>query len=131
MTDASLYNGQTTDTISECRGARLTYGTLLTDIIKSGGVVRNVPSATKQWLVLRISYGCIRKAQEAVETHQMGSYVPMRHKQVVNGGKRRIVIAPFLPSFIFVYATSKDIDTLLVGQEVESSESRPLISYLL
>lgn len=37
MTDASLYNGQTTDTISECRGARLTYGTLLTDIIKSGG----------------------------------------------------------------------------------------------
>jgi len=129
MTDASLYNGQKTDTSSECHGARLTSGTPLTDMAKSGVSVENVPSATKQWFVLRVSYGRIQKAKEFVEAHQQECYVPMRHKQVVKGGKRRIVIAPLLPSFIFVRATSKDADNLLAGQGAESSERRPVLSY--
>lgn len=108
MADASLYYGQTTDTPSECHGARLTSGTPPTSIIKSGVSVENVPSTTKKSFVLRISYCRIQKAKDFVDAHQQEYYVLLRHKQILKGVKRRIVVAPFLPSSIFVHATSKD-----------------------
>ena len=65
MADASLYNGQPTDTGSSCPSARLTSCTpSISDDVKDGVSVENAPDANGQWFVLRVSYGRILKAKE-------------------------------------------------------------------
>ena len=64
MADASLYNGQPTDTGSSCPSARLTSCTPSISKNKGGVSVENVPSENKQWFVLRVSYGHILKAKK-------------------------------------------------------------------
>ncbi|WP_297225836.1 hypothetical protein, partial [uncultured Prevotella sp.] len=57
MADASLYNGQPTDTGLSCPSAGLTSCTPSISNNKGGVSVKNVPSRNKQWFVLRVSYG--------------------------------------------------------------------------
>ena len=127
--DASLYNGQPTDTGSSCPSARLTSCT--PSILKNkGGVsVENVPSRNKQWVVLRVSYGRIIKAKAFVEAKGLECYVPLRYKEVRKQGKKRIITEPFLPSFLFVHATAEQVEILLYEIKVSSDESRNLLSY--
>ena len=127
--DASLYNGQPTDTGSSCPSARLTSCT--PSILKNkGGVsVENVPSRNKQWFVLRVSYGRIIKAKAFVEAKGLECYVPLRYKEVRKQGKKRIITEPFLPSFLFVHATAEQVEILLYEIKVSSDESRNLLSY--
>lgn len=63
-TDASLYNGQPTDTGLSCPSARLTSCTPSISTNKGGVSVENAPTENKQWFVLRVSYGRILKAKE-------------------------------------------------------------------
>lgn len=127
--DASLYNGQPTDTGSSCPSARLT--SCMPSILKNkGGVsVENVPSRNKQWFVLRVSYGRIIKAKAFVEAKGLECYVPLRYKEVRKQGKKRIITEPFLPSFLFVHATAEQVEILLYEIKVSSDESRNLLSY--
>ena len=127
--DASLYNGQPTDTGSSCPSARLTSCT--PSILKNkGGVsVENVPSRNKQWFVLRVSYGRIIKAKAFVEAKGLECYVPLRYREVRKQGKKRIITEPFLPSFLFVHATAEQVEILLYEIKVSSDESRNLLSY--
>ena len=127
--DASLYNGQPTDTGSSCPSARLTSST--PSILKNkGGVsVENVLDANKQWFVLRVSYGRIIKAKGFVEAKGLECYVPMRYKEVKKIGRKRIVPEPLLPSFLFVHTTAEQVETLLYEIKVSSDESRTLLSY--
>ena len=124
--DASLYNGQPTDTGSSCPSARLTSCT--PSILKNkGGVsVENVPSESTQWFVLRVSYGRILKAQTYIEGKGIDFYVPLRYKQITMQGKKRIVTEPLLPSFIFVRATCSQVETLF--RKLNASDSRSLLS---
>lgn len=127
--DASLYNGQPTDTDSSCPSARLTSCTPSISKNKGGVSVENVPDANKQWFVLRVSYGRIIKAKAFVEAKGLECYVPLRYKEVRKQGKKRIITEPFFPSFLFVHATAEQVEILLYEIKVSSDESRNLLSY--
>ena len=127
--NASLYNGQPTDTGSSCPSARLTSCTPSISKNKGGVSVENVPSESKQWFVLRVSYGRIIKAKTFVEAKGLECYVPLRYKEVRKQGKKRIITEPLLPSFIFVHASAEQVETLVHGNKVVTNESRALLSY--
>ena len=127
--DASLYNGQPTDTGSSCPSARLTSCT--PSILKNkGGVsVENVPDANRQWFVLRVSYGRIIKAKAFVEAKEFECYVPMRYKEIRKQGKRRIITEPLIPSFLFVHALAEQVDSFLQDKNIKAPENKVLLSY--
>ena len=127
--DASLYNGQPTDTGSSCPSAGLTSCTPSISKNKGGVSVENVPDANRQWFVLRVSYGRIIKAKAFVEANGLECYVPLRYKEVRKQGKKRIITEPLLSSFLFVHATAEQVETLLYEIKVSSDESRTLLSY--
>lgn len=129
MADASLYNGQPTDTGSSCPSARLTSCTPSIQNNKDGVSVENVLDANKQWFVLRVSYGRIIKAKAFVEANGLECYVPLRYKEVRKQGKKQIITEPLLSSFLFVYATAEQVETLLHDNNVVANESRALLSY--
>ena len=127
--NASLYNGQSTDTGSSCPSARLTSCTPSISKNKGGVSVENVPSENKQWFVLRVSYGRIIKAKDFVVAKGLEYYVPLRYKEVRKQGKKRIITEPLLSSFLFVHATAEQVETLLYEIKVSTNESRNLLSY--
>ena len=127
--NASLYNGQPTDTGSSCPSARLTSCTPSISKNKGGVSVENVPSRNKQWFVLRVSYGRIIKAKALVEAKGLECYVPLRYKEVRKKGKKRIITEPLLPSFLFVHASAEQVETVIHDNKVVTNESRALLCY--
>ena len=127
--DASLYNGQPTDTGSSCPSARLTSCTPSIQEDTDGVSVENVPTEKTRWFVLRVSYGRILKAKEFVDARNIDCYVPMHYKQTTKQGKKRIITEPLLPSFFFVHTTIEQIVNLLRDKKVNSNEERPLLSF--
>ena len=127
--DASLYNGQPSDTGLSCPCAGFTSRTPSISKNKGGVSVENVPDANKQWFVLRVSYGRIDKAKIFIEAKGLEHYVPLRYKEVRKQGKKRIIIEPLLPSFIFVHAEAEQVEALLYDNKVAANESRSLLSY--
>ncbi|MDY4250208.1 UpxY family transcription antiterminator [Bacteroides pyogenes] len=128
--DASLYNGQPSDTGFSCPSAGLTSRTpSISDDVRNGVSVENVPDGNKQWFVLRVSYGRIDKAKTFVEAKGLECYVPLRYKEVSKQGKKRIITEPLLPSLMFVHASAEQVETLLHDNKVVANESRPLLSY--
>ena len=127
--DASLYNGQPTDTGSSCPSARLTSCTPSISKNEGGVSVENVPSENRQWFVLRVTYGRVVKAKAFIETKGLECYVPLRYKEVRKQGKRRIITEPLLPSFIFVHASAEQVDSLLQDKNIKVLENRALLSY--
>ena len=127
--DASLYNGQPSDTGLSCPSARLTSCTPSISKNKGGVSVENVPAGNKQWFVLRVSYGRIDKAKTFVEAKGLECYVPLQYKEVRKQGKKRIIATPLLPSLIFVHASEEQVEALLHDNKVMANESRALLSY--
>jgi len=127
--DASLYNGQPTDTGPSCPSAGLTSCTPSISKNKGGVSVENVPSGNKQWFVLRVTYGRIIKAQTFVEAKGLECYVPLHYKEIWKQGKRRIITEPLLPSFLFVHASAERVDDLLQDKSIKPLENRALLSY--
>ena len=127
--DASLYNGQPTDTGSSCPSAGLTSCTPSISKDKGGVSVENVPSENKQWFVLRVSYGRIIKAKAFFEAKELECYVPLRYKEILKQGKKRIITEPLLTSFLFVHASAEQVEALLHDNKVVANESRALLSY--
>lgn len=128
--DASLYNGQPSDTGSSCPSAGLTSRTpSISDDVRNGVSVENVPAGNKQWFVLRVSYGRIDKAKTFVEAKGLECYVPLQYKEVRKQGKKRIITTPLLPSLIFVHASAEQVEALLHDNKVVANESRALLSY--
>lgn len=124
-----MYNGQPTDTGSSCPSARLTSCTPFISKDKGGVPVENVPNENKQWFVLRVSYGRVLKAKEFVEAKGLECYVPMRHKEVRKQGKKRIITAPLLSSFLFVHALAEQVETFLQNKNIKAPENKALLSY--
>ena len=128
--DASLYNGQPTDTGLSCPSARLTSCTPSISKNEGGVSVENVPLQNKQWFVLRVSYGRIIKAKAFIEAKGFECYVPLRYKEICKQGKRRIITKPLIPSFVFVHASAEQVDeTLLQDKNVKALENKALLSY--
>ena len=127
--DASLYSGQPTDTGSSCPSARLTSCTPSISKNKGGVSVENVPDASKQWFVLRVSYGRIVKAKAFVEAKGFECYVPIRYKEVKKHDKKRIITEPLLSSFLFVHAAAEQVDSFLQDKNIKAPENKALLSY--
>ena len=127
--NASLYNGQPTDTGSSCPSARLTSCTPSISKDKGGVSVENVPDASKQWFVLRVSYGRIVKAKAFVEAKGFECYVPIRYKEVKKHDKKRIITEPLLSSFLFVHAAAEQVDSFLQDKNIKAPENKALLSY--
>ena len=128
--DASLYNGQPTDTGLSCPSVGLTSRTpSISDDVRYGVSVENVPAGNKRWFVLRVSYGRIDKAKTFVKAKGMECYVPLQYKEVRKQGKKRIITTPLLPSLIFVHAAAEQVEALLYDNKVMANESRALLSY--
>lgn len=128
--DASLYNGQPSDTGLSCPSAGLTSRTpSISDNVRYGVSVENVPAGNKRWFVLRVSYGRIDKAKTFVEAKGLECYVPLRYKEVRKQGKKRIIPKPLLPSLIFLHASAEQVEALLHNNRVVVNDSRPLLSY--
>ena len=128
--DASLYNGQPSDTGLSCPSAGLTSRTpSISDNVRYGVSVENVPAGNKRWFVLRVSYGRIDKAKTFVEAKGLECYVPLRYKEVRKQGKKRIIPKPLLPSLIFLHASAEQVEALLHNNKVVVNDSRPLLSY--
>ena len=127
--NASLYNGQPTDTGSSCPSARLTSCTPSISKNRGGVSVENMPSQNKQWFVLRVSYGRIIKAKAFVEANGLECYVPLRYKEVRKQGKKRIITEPLISSFVFVHASVEQVDSLLQDKNIKAFENRALLSY--
>ncbi|MDD7439273.1 UpxY family transcription antiterminator [Prevotellamassilia timonensis] len=128
--DASLYNGQLTDTSLPCPSAGLTFCTpSISENVGNGVSVRSVPTENEQWFVLRVSYGRILKAKTFVEAKGLEYYIPLRYKEIKKQCKKRIIIEPLLPSFIFIHTTEEQIEALLHDNKIVANGSRPLLSY--
>lgn len=128
--DASLYNGQPSDTGLSCPSAGLISRTpSISDDVRNGVSVENVPAGNKLWFVLRVSYGRINKAKTYVEAKGLECYVPLQYKEVRKQGKKRIITTPLLPSLIFVHASEEQVEALLHDNKVVANESRALLSY--
>ena len=127
--NASLYNGQPTDTGSSCPSAGLTSCTPPISKNKGGVSVENVPDASKQWFVLRVSYGRIVKAKAFVEAKGFECYVPIRYKEVKKHDKKRIITEPLLSSFLFVHAAAEQVDSFLQDKNIKAPENKALLSY--
>lgn len=128
--DASLYNGQPTDTSLSCPSAELTSCTpSISENVGNGVSVRSVPTENEQWFVLRVSYGRILKAKTFVEAKGLDYYIPLRYKEIKKQCKKRIIIEPLLPSFIFIHTTEEQIEALLHDNKIVANGSRPLLSY--
>lgn len=91
--------------------------------------VENVPDASKQWFVLRVSYGRIVKAKEFAEAKGLECYVPLRYKEVRKQGKKRIITEPLLSSFLFVHALAEQVDSFLRNKNIKAPENKALLSY--
>ena len=100
--DASLYNGQPIDTGLSCQSAELTFRTpSISDDVRNGVSVENVPLRNKQWFVLRVSYGRILEAKEFVEAKGIDCYVPLRYKQINQASQETYCDRTFA-SFIYL-----------------------------
>ena len=124
-----MYNGQPTDTSSSCPSAGLTSCTPSISKNKGGVSVENVPDASKQWFVLRVSYGRIVKAKAFVEAKGFECYVPIRYKEVKKHDKKRIITEPLLSSFLFVHAAAEQVDSFLQDKNIKAPENKALLSY--
>lgn len=130
MADASLYNGQPTDTGSSCPSASLTSCTpSIPKDTRNGVSVGNVPVGNRQWFVLRVTYRRIVKAKAFIEAKGIECYVPLRYKEVWKQGKRRIITEPLIPSFIFVHVSAEQVDSLLQDKNIKAFENKALLSY--
>ena len=89
--------------------------------------VENVPDASKQWFVLRVSYGRIVKAK--AEAKGFECYVPIRYKEVKKHDKKRIITEPLLSSFLFVHAAAEQVDSFLQDKNIKAPENKALLSY--
>ena len=127
--NASLYNGQPTDTGSSCPSAGLTSCTPSISKNRGGVSVENGPDASKQWFVLRVSYGRIVKAKAFVEAKGFECYVPIRYKEVKKHDKKRIITEPLLSSFLFVHAAAEQVDSFLQDKNIKAPENKALLSY--
>ena len=112
-----------------CHSAEVTSSTPSIQKDKDGVSVENVHKHSKQWFVLRVSYGRVFKAKEIIDARNIECYAPMRYKRITKHGKKHIITEPLIPSFIVVHSSLEEVDAMLLDKDVNSIDSRPLLSY--
>ena len=79
----------------------------------TGVSVENAQSESKQWYVLRVSYGRAEKANDLLSAIGLETYLPLHtiYKEV--NGKRKKQRVPMLPNFLFVHTCLSLFESLL------------------
>ena len=78
------------------------------------GVSSNfVPLANHYWFVFRVTYNQIDKASEAFKEKQISTYFPQHYVLKNIKGKKKRMLAPLLPNFIFAYTTRNKADSMV------------------
>lgn len=98
------YIGLTSSVFPEVRGLR------------TGVSVRYAQDAAKEWFVMRVSYGRVRKACEMLERDAEEYYLPLHHVIKIIGGRKKRVLKPWLPNFLFVYAEREYVSSLVADR---------------
>ena len=62
------------------------------------------------WFVLRATYNRVNAAIEKAKKNGIKAYVPMHYVQKVIVGKKKRILQPLLPNFLFIYATREKAD---------------------
>ena len=80
---------------------------------QTGVSVENAQSETKQWYVLRVSYGRAEKANELLKAKGIETHLPLHtiYKEV--NGKRKKQRIPILPNFLFAKTTLSVLQSFL------------------
>ena len=80
---------------------------------QTGVSVENAQSETKQWYVLRVSYGRAEKANEILKAKGIETHLPLHtiYKEV--NGKRKKQRIPLLPNFLFANTTLSVLQSIL------------------
>ena len=78
------------------------------------GVSSNfVPLANHYWFVFRVTYNQVAKASNAFNEKQIITYFPQHYVWKNRNGKKKRVLAPLLPNFIFAYTTRNKADNMV------------------
>ena len=80
---------------------------------QTGVSVRNVQSETKQWYVLRVSYGRAEKANELLKAKGIETHLPRHTTYKGVNGKRIKQRLPLLPNFLFAKTTLSVLEQFL------------------
>ena len=82
---------------------------------QTGVSVENAQSETKQWYVLRVSYGRAEKANELLKAKGIETHLPLHtiYKEV--NGKRNKQRVPMLPNFLFAKTTLSVLQSFLMS----------------
>ena len=88
---------------------------------QTGVSVRNAQSETKQWYVLRVSYGRAEKANEILKAKGIETHLPLHTVYKEVDGKRKKQRVPMLPNFLFVRTTLSILESVI--------KSTPFLSF--
>ena len=80
---------------------------------QTGVSVRNAQPETKQWYVLRVSYGRAEKANEILKAKGIETHLPLHTVYKEVDGKRKKQRVPMLPNFLFVRTTLSILESLI------------------
>ncbi len=76
----------------------------------TGVSVRYAQDPDKQWFVLRATYNREKLAYDYITKDMTEAFLPTHYVVKFVDGKRKRVIEPLLPQFVFVYATKDKVD---------------------
>ena len=110
-------NARRDGTESPCPGLT-SSAPLKTNIAGDGVSVRFAPDPNKKWYVLRASYGRAQKAAETFDSKSVEYHYPQHHVVKLVKGKKRRILEPLLPNFIFVYTTEEIMETLMKDAKI-------------
>lgn len=91
---------------------------------QTGVSVRNAQSETKQWYVLRVSYGRAEKANDLLTSKGIETYIPFHTVYKEVDGKLKKQRVPLLPNFLFVHTSLS-----IIGLILKSSPDFRFISF--
>ena len=80
---------------------------------QTGVSVENAQSETKQWYVLRVSYGRAEKANELLKAKGIETHFPLHTTYKEVNGKRIKQRLPLLPNFLFAKTTLSVLEQFL------------------
>ena len=80
---------------------------------QTGVSVENAQSETKQWYVLRVSYGRAEKAHELLKAKGIETHLPLHTTYKEVNGKRIKQRLPLLPNFLFAKTTLSVLEQFL------------------
>lgn len=112
---ASPHAGPTSNVIPEAQGSHTRVSS------------NYVQKPHHHWFVLRVTCNRGLKVHNLLQATDVQSYTPMHYVVKKEIGKKKRILQPLLPKFLFVYATRQEADTLVKKQGDET----PAVKYYL